>query len=90
MIMIKNKFDTRTNTTRKNVMSLKVLGTLLHVEIVCYYYYCCKLYFCTMLPHALRLQSDTGVAVYGKVMVVVIVIGNGGLDRIGSVIVCTS
>ena len=43
-----------------------------------------------MLPHALRLQSDTGVAVYGKVMVVVIVIGNGGLDRIGSVIVCTS
>ena len=74
MIMIKiNLFDTRTNTTRKNVMSLKVLGTLLHVEIVCYYYYCCKLYFCTMLPHALRLKSDAGVAVYdsdGGVIVV--------------------
>ena len=39
-----------------------------------------------MLPHALRLQSDTGVAVYGKVMVVVIVIGTMvdwiGLDRL--------
>ena len=37
-----------------------------------------------MLPHALRLQSDTGVAVYGKVMVVVIVIEWWiGLDWIG-------
>ena len=57
MIMIKNKFDTRTNTTRKNVMSLKVLC----IYCVLSFYCCCKLHFCTMLPHALRLKSDAGV-----------------------------